>query len=73
MVFSKSSHATAERIRATSATFGMPKRLDVVKLASISGGLMRRPRLAHMAVDWTIKLIDRVAMIGGILKSLISA
>ena len=56
---------------ATMATFGRPNTSDVVKLASASGGLIRRPLLYQMAVDWTMKLIDRVAMIGGMRKSLI--
>ncbi|MNL73627.1 hypothetical protein D3C87_1991150 [compost metagenome] len=61
-----------ERTRATRATFGMPRELDVAKVASVSGGLIRRPRLDQMAIDCTMKLIESVAMIGGMRRSLIN-
>ena len=34
---------------------------------------MRRPRLAQIAVDWMMKLVDSVAMIGGMRSARISA
>ncbi|MNU08784.1 hypothetical protein D3C72_2549890 [compost metagenome] len=61
-----------ERRRATSATFGMASVLPVAKLARLSGGLMRRPRFDQMAIDCTIKLIESVAMIGGMRNALMS-
>ncbi|MNY14783.1 hypothetical protein D3C86_1479710 [compost metagenome] len=61
-----------ESSSATSATFGMPKELDVANVASVSGGLMRRPRFDQMAMDCTMKLMESVAMIGGMRRSLIN-
>ncbi len=41
------------------------RHVGVEKLARLSGGLMRNPRFDQIAVDCTTKLIDSVAMIGG--------
>lgn len=43
----------------------MPRVEPVAKSARLSGGLMRMPRFAQIAVDWKRKLVERVAMIGG--------
>ena len=49
-----------------SARFGTPSVAPMAKSASASGGLTRRPRLDQIAVDRMMKLVDSVAMIGGI-------
>ena len=61
----------SDRPSATRATLGTPSVLDVVKSASADGGLMRSPRFVHIAADCTMKLIDSVAMIGGMRSALI--
>ncbi len=59
--------------RAISATCGTPNVLDVVKSARKAGGFMRNPRFVQIAADCTMKLIDSVAMMGGMRKALIRA
>jgi hypothetical protein len=52
---------------------GSPRVEPVEKSASESGGLIRRPRFDQIATDWNTKDADRVAMIGGMRRSQISA